>query len=145
MSLQKHQLHSWEDVKVGPKEGKQKTGAKTNCNWAWDMTGIKCFPTALNQDRISVNSLDFFKNQMRHLHSPLTLSSQSSGHHVSQLLVPTATLLQFAAFYCVDSIFPSVTTSSSTPSLSPLSQTEENSQEKKRIVSQSLSQETTGR
>lgn len=34
---------------------------------------------------------------MRHLHSPLTLSSQtqSSGHHVSQLLVPTATLCSF--------------------------------------------------
>lgn len=50
---------------------------------------------------------------MRHLHSPLTLSSQrqSSGHHVSQLLVPTATLLQFTAFYCVESIFfHSVTT-----------------------------------
>lgn len=61
------------------------------------MAGIKCFPTALNQDRISVNTLDFFKNQMRHLHSPLTLSSQtqSSGHHVSQLLVPTATLCSF--------------------------------------------------
>lgn len=39
------------------------------------MAGIECFPSTLNQDRVSVNTTHFFKNQMRHLHSPLTLRS----------------------------------------------------------------------
>lgn len=56
------------------------------------MAGIGCFPTTLNQDKVSVNTIHFFLNQMRHLHSALALPSQpakpSSGRRVSQRLVP---------------------------------------------------------
>lgn len=43
-----------------PEKANRRIRAKTNRKRAQDTAGIGCFPTTLNQDKVSVNTIPFF-------------------------------------------------------------------------------------